>query len=664
MSELSFFPKRMIHLDFHTGPLVPDVGRQFSAKAFAKTFKEAHVDSVTLFAKCHHGHLYYDTDHPARHPMLPRKMDLLADQIEALRGVGIRSPIYVSIQCDEYAANTHPEWIALTPELKHVKWGSNAFEAGWQIMDMSSPYQDYVAGQIDEVLRRFKPVDGLFLDMTWDQPSASKWAIDGMKKSSLDPRDAGDRNRYARQVAFDYMARFKKMVDDAQPKQPAGVWFNSRSKTNLHIEKKFLRHIEVESLPTGGWGYAYFPYVSRFVRPLGMPTLSHTGRFHKSWGDNAGLKPRAALMYECCQMLSQGITVGCGDLLHPRGAPSKAVYDLIGGVYGYIERCEPIVADAQLQSEIAVIVDPELGDNPGAAGLGAVRMLQQLRQQFDIVPQTAELKGYAVAIVPETTVIDAKLKVRLQAFVKAGGGLIVCERAAIGADGAPALPELGVVLHGPSPFTHTFLRPDADVAQGVPDFDTVVYERGLRMMAGTGAKPLVRVVEPYFERTYDHFSGHSYTPPDKVSRYAAVIQCGRVITFALPILEAFAKHGNEQYRQIFGNCLDRLLPKPLLRVEGPVHLETTVMGRGSGKTAQTIVHLISFIPSRTALEGLDLVNDPIPLVDMPIAVRADAAPKSVTLQPAGQDVAFSYKDGYVHTRVTVLEGHAMLVLSA
>jgi hypothetical protein len=662
MSELTFFPKRMIHLDFHTGPLVPDVGQDFDARSFARAFKDAHVDSVTLFAKCHHGHMYFDTDHESRHPNLPRKLNLLGEQIEALHSVGIRSPIYISIQCDEYAANTHPEWIALTPELKHVKWGPTAFDPGWQIMDMSSPYQDYVAGQIAEVLRKFKPIDGFFLDMTWDQPSASKWAIDGMKRRGLDPREKADRDRYARLVAYDYMARFKKMVDDAQPKQPAGVWFNSRPKTNLHIEKKYLRHVEVESLPTGGWGYAYFPYVSRFVRPYNMPTLSHTGRFHKSWGDNAGLKPRAALKYECCSMLAQGITAGCGDLLHPRGATSKAVYDLIGSVYGYIEQCEPHVAGGVLRSEIAVVVDPELGDNPGPAGLGAVRMLQQLRAQFDIVPQTAELRGYALAIVPETTKIDASLKKRLQAFVKAGGALIVCERAALDADGKPVMPELGVVAHGPSPYSHTFLRAGKAVADGVPEYDVVLYDRAQRMTPAPGAESLVRVVEPYFERTYDHFSGHSYTPPDKLSRYGAAIQKGRVITFAIPILEAFARHGNEQYRQIFGNCLKRLLPRPLLRDNGPAHLETTVLTRKAGKRAQTIVHLISYIPSRTALEGLDLVYDPIPLVDMPIAVRVEAEPARVTLQPAGQALPFTYADGYAHTRVTLLDGHGMLVV--
>src|SRR5262245_47298134 len=108
MADLRF---RQIHLDFHTGPAINDVGRDFDAKAFAARMKEAHVNSVTVFAKCHHGHLYYNTKHPARHPGLKRGLDLLGEQVEALHSAGIRAPIYISVQCDEYAGEIHPEWL-------------------------------------------------------------------------------------------------------------------------------------------------------------------------------------------------------------------------------------------------------------------------------------------------------------------------------------------------------------------------------------------------------------------------------------------------------------------------------------------------------------------------------------------------------------------------
>ena len=74
MNQKLEFPKRTVHLDFHTGPWIPDVGCYFDPEEFASTFKEAHVDSVTVFAMCHHGHLYYNTDHPARHPNLPKEL--------------------------------------------------------------------------------------------------------------------------------------------------------------------------------------------------------------------------------------------------------------------------------------------------------------------------------------------------------------------------------------------------------------------------------------------------------------------------------------------------------------------------------------------------------------------------------------------------------------
>lgn len=648
------FPRRTVHLDFHTGPAVPDVAADFDPDQFARTFRDAHVDSVTVFAKCHHGRLYYDTDRPERHPGLPRDLDLLAAQVDALHGVGIRAPIYLSVQVDEYAAGEHPEWVAVDENLRMVRWGGSAFTPGWHILDMSSPYQDFLADQLDEVLRRFAPVDGVFLDMCWDQPSASRWAVEGMRREGLDPADAEHRARYARLNALRYMGRYREMVEKALPEDAVqGVWFNSRPKTNLHEESRFLRHVEIESLPTGGWGYAYLPYVARFVRPLGLPTLSHTGRFHESWGDNGALKPRAALLYECCQILSQGLTGGVGDLLHPRGVPAQATYELIGSVYEHVERCEPFVEGGQLVSELALVVDPALGDAPGPSGVGAVRALQQLRHQFDVVPPTADLTAYRVVLVPETTPVENALAGALRAAHEAGAAVVLVGPAVAAAATSGALP-LPVELAGPSEFTDAFLhREDVDTR----GFDTVAHGRALRATPADGADVIARFVRPYFERTWDHFSGHSYTPPDALTDEVAVAIRDRVVTVTWPLLQAFAEHGNEAYRELLGAALARVLPDPLVVAADPTHLETTVVRTDSS----TVVHLLSFVPSRET-PALDLVHDPFPLVDVPVAVRSDRAPARVHLEPTGVELDWSYEDGYVRTRITSLHGHAMLVL--
>ena len=191
------------------------------------------------------------------------------------------------------------------------------------------------------------------------------------------------------------------------------------------------------------------------------------------------------------------------------------------------------------------------------------------------------------------------------------------------------------------------------------NFDTVMYEPTLRMMPTGLAVSLCNIVEPYFERAIDHFSGHSYTPPNRPSPYSAIVQNANAITFAAPMFTAFGKHGNEFYRQLIGNCITRLMPDPLVQVGGPVHLEATVVQAGS----RTVVHLNSFLASRQA-EGLDLVHDPFPIVDVPISIRMTNSPKVVTLQPEGASLQFTFADGYLHTKAAVLDGHAMIVIDA
>ncbi|MGV8849565.1 MAG: hypothetical protein ACOH16_08465 [Propionibacteriaceae bacterium] len=666
MSSL-FFPRRTIHLDFHTGPDVPNVGASFDPERFAATFAAAHVDSVTVFAKCHHGRLYYDTDRPERHPGLASDLDLLGEQVAALHAVGIRAPVYLSVQVDEYAASTHPEWVAQHSDLRLVRWSESsrtdgsAFVPGWHILDMSSPYQEYLADQTAEVLEHLGVVDGLFLDMCWDQPSSTKYAVAGAIAEGLDPATAEGRSAYARTTALRYMRRFQDLAAPyLSPDVASGVWFNSRPKTNLHSEAALLKHVEVESLPTGGWGYAYLPYVARFVRPLGLPTLSHTGRFHRSWGDNASLKPLAALTYESSQILSLGLSNGVGDLLHPRGMPNPSVYERIGRVYAHIEACEPFQDGTEPVADIAVVVDPELGDAPGAAGIGAVRMLQQLRQQFAIVPPTADLAPYALVLVPETTTVDDALRAALSAQAARGGAVVLVGDALVGSDGAVSLPEAGVTMHGPSPYANTFLR---TLSPELPDLgqDTVVYDRGLRMMPLEGTEVLVGTVEPYFDRTWEHFSGHSYTAPDELSPWAAVTRLGRVVAIAAPLLLTYGRLGNEVHRLVVQHVLDLLLPRPALRASGPLHLETTVW-RGPDRT---VVHLLSYLPTRvgSGLGGdIDLVDDPVPLVDVDVEIACEHEPTSATLQPLGTVLPLRWADGVALTTVTVPDGHAMIVL--
>ena len=82
---------RCASIDFHTSPLIPEIGTRFDKQKFAKTYQEAHIEQVLIFAKCHHGYTYYPTKVGTMHPNL--NFDLLGAELDALRSVGIKAPI-------------------------------------------------------------------------------------------------------------------------------------------------------------------------------------------------------------------------------------------------------------------------------------------------------------------------------------------------------------------------------------------------------------------------------------------------------------------------------------------------------------------------------------------------------------------------------------------
>src|SRR5437763_16303181 len=97
---------RQVHLDFHTSPHIREVGIDFDPEEFVRTLQAAHVNSITVFAKCHHGYSYYPTKVGTPHPYLKR--DLLGEMLAACHQAGIRAPVYTTAVWGELAWATHP----------------------------------------------------------------------------------------------------------------------------------------------------------------------------------------------------------------------------------------------------------------------------------------------------------------------------------------------------------------------------------------------------------------------------------------------------------------------------------------------------------------------------------------------------------------------------
>ena len=652
-------PFRQVHLDFHTSEAIPDIGAHFDANEFASLLDAARVNSITCFARCHHGWMYYNTKKfpERRHPNLKR--NLLEEQIEACHARGIRVPIYTTVQWDHYTAERHPEWLVIT-ETGAIR-GTPPYQPGfYRQLCLNSPYTEFLKEHVQEILELL-PVDGLFLDIVQPQDCSCRYCRTAMAERGLDPSKAEDRRAFGRSVVERFKLEMTRFI--RQFNSDCTIFYNAG-----HIGPRdraaaaAYSHFEIESLPSGGWGYMHFPLAVRFARRLGKPCLGMTGRFHTTWGDFHSYKNRAALQFECFRMLALGARCSVGDQLHPSGRMDRAAYELIGSVYAEVERKEPWCEGAEPVVDVGLFtMEAYTGERVPPAVAGAAAMLQAGGHQFDIVDAESPLDLYRVLILPDTVPVTDRLADKLQRFVAQGGALLASYRSGYDESGnAFLLGELlGIEPKGDAPFEPDFLVPRGAIARGLTAVEHVMYRRGMQVAARPEAQVLADVAVPYFNRTYQHFCSHQHAPSSGQVRYPGVVQKGRAIYLAHPVFELYHRRAPAWCKRLVLNALELLLPEPVVRVQGPSTLLVTVNEQKSAN--RWVVHLLHYIPERRGVE-LDVIEDVVPVYNIEVSLQARRTVASVECVPERRPLAFKVEGDRVHFTVPEVRGHQMIAV--
>ena len=659
---------RQIHLDFHTSELIPDVGAKFDADTFGSTLEEARVNWITLFAKCHHGMSYYPTRAGTVHPSL--KFDLLGEQIEACRKRGIVTPAYISVRVDEHNAKTHPEWIGHLKDNKYWKWGEN-LAPGWYNHCLNNPaYVDELEAQAGEVLKWYD-VEGLFFDMCYcpDPGCYCPRCYDSMKRRGLDFASDEDHRKHEFLITREYTQRLTRAI--RKIKKHATIFFNGRMRPGITEELDVFTHIEIEALPTGGWGYAFFPIHARYGRVLPRPLQGMTARFHKSWADFGGVKTSDQLLFEAGTILSATAVMNVGDQCHPRGVLDKGAYEVIGTAFKHVEKCEPWCIGAKAAAEIGVMMLPApevAGQALGAghmAGLqesvdGAGRMLLELKHQFNLIYPDTDLKEYKVVILPDSGTVDTSLQKALKDYMAKGGAVIASHKASL-QDGKFKCPGLPVRYAGENPSTPCYLDLGKTLGQGWPQSNFVFYDASVFVKPAAGSQALGKLVGSYFNRAYDHFCSHNQTPDDKPTGYPVVVIKGRTAYISAEVFKAYRNHSYSLYKSIVARVLEQVLPQPLVKTHAPSAMEISV--NRQAKPKRLVVHLVNFQPQRRHI-NVEWIEELYPVKDIPLAVRTPRRPKSVYLAPSGVSLPFTMEGDYCHLVVPEVKAHTIVAFES
>lgn len=672
--KLHRLPFRQVHLDFHTSPHIPGIGEKFDKAQWQDTLREARVNSITLFSKCHHGWSYHPTSVGRMHPHL--NFDLLRAQYEACQEIGVATPIYLSAGVDNLAGEEHPEWREINAEGAFSGWVTSPLQPGFFMMDFLSPYLDYLCAQIEEAARLFPEHNGIFLDIISQSPGCSKWRLAYLAEAGRDAEKPEDREHAAEAALQLYFERTTRAAKAENPDAP--IFHNSGhiARGNRDI-LKFFSHLELESLPTGGWGYDHFPMSAKYAVNLGLDFLGMTGKFHTTWGEFGGQKHPNALRYECAAMLAFNAKCSIGDQLHPNGSLDETTYRSIGRAYREVESKEVWCAGARPVSDIGVLSSESetRSHRQNAPDEGATRALLEGQFLFELIDREMDFSRFKVLVLPDDIRVDEELKSRLDDYLAGGGRLLLTGESGLWKDRAEFAFDLGAEYAGPSEFSPDFILPEPSLRAEFVSTPVVMYLRSQRIRVGTG-ESLGQVYDPYFNRTYRHFCSHQHTPfRGEPSGYSCGVRNGPVVYLAHPVFSLYRTYGAVVYREFIGRVLSSLLGDAAT-VQTTLPSTARVALNRQEADRRSILHLLfantvsrggSMNLSGGTVAGaglsIEIIEELLPLRGIRVTLRHGAPVKSVTLQPEGSEVPFTQHDGLVEFTVDEFTCHQMVVLT-
>lgn len=637
-----------------------------------ETLATAGVDSVVLFAKCQYGNSYYPTAVGRTHGALNGR-DLFGEQIQAAHGRGIRVIAYFSNMWDTAAAGANPDW-RLVPSPARGSTGR------WPALCLLSPYRSHALRHVAEIAERY-PIDGLWSDILTAGPCVCE-RCESLFRDRFGramPTDRRDPNwvdliHFSQDIIKDYLAEQRDVLRSIRPQCALIPNFYATTFVDAVIGLS-TSHLDLADIGSSegytdwhGLGFPSFAarYVSAGVK--GRPSEVLVSRFVHTW--DFTMRSEAQLRFEAFTVAAHGVTVSVDDQPYATGAIEPEVYRRLTTVFQTIAERTPWLEQATPERYVALYASqrarelesilgdderPPLGEQSAqfppseprtaasdlvAAVTGTYRSLVEAHLPVAIMDERVEalanLKDFAVLVLPDVLSLSDSEITTIDAFVRAGGGLVVTGEAGTrDARGQqqemhPTLTELLGVRFGPAvDDPYPYLRLEGDWAENLGSWPIPHYGRIPQLIDVapdvTTLATRIRSVLNTDESTYWHNNqpapGVTTLEPIIVERSAGA---GKVVVSAARLGNNKARQGHGTYRELITSLVQRVAPNPpAIEVVGVFPNTEVVVAR---QRDRLIVHLVTGHP----VVALDVAG-----AAQPAAIEQVASLSEFTLRVAG-----------------------------
>ena len=644
-------PKYCLFYDNHTMPACPDVGENFDVEAFTDRIKACGVDLLTFHARCNLGMAYYDTKIGIKHPSL--KYDLFGQLAEACERKGITLIAYLNGGISSAEALQNRNWATLYFDGREYR--EPRFTPYVRTMCYNSGYRDHLIAMVEEVAKNY-PVSGFFIDCLQNFPCVCSTCVKEMKEKNINWNDIGEVTKFAE---FSALRLAEDITHAANAIKPDLLIYHNNP--GYEEQMKFSSYFEVECLPAGAWGYEYLPVLSHYIRTLDdRPVLNMTGRFY-DWGDFGGLRPEVAIKSELLYGLANGMRPNIGGHFHPRGDLETATFDRIERIYKDLQTREEWFDNAKNITEIAIVYPKSIHNIRGDKELkSAVRMLSELKHQFDVVTLASDWSKYKVLIFPDNITFDGEITRRVKKHISEGKAVISTGSSGLDKENKRfALEqEWGVRYIGENDFDPAYFHVEKNYNHSMPDMPLSLYSSGIDMEPSGGTRVGAFLIRPYYNRMWDGEYAFYYNPPDKVTEKPALTIHNKVAHFSHRIFSGYFEKAPVELRTVFDNVLQQLLPDPLIRHE---NLPSFTRAFVTGQQNRTMVHLLSYIPEMRG--RTQMIEEPIELSDLKISIRKDNRNfKNIYSAPDREPLSYQVEGNYIEINIPKSKGYSLIVL--
>jgi len=586
------------HPDFHL-PADVVVGEGFDAQDYVARLKEAQIDAVVFFGKCHYGFSYYPTKIGTVHPKLVS--DMLGEIVQECRREGVGISAYYSVFLDTAAARLHPDWV-LQADTDEIEGGFNSkkFE---QICVNSGYLDELLLPQSIEIVKNYD-VDELFFDtMTGFTPCYCDKCKELFGKPI--PRSAEDPDwlAYVNWYNDQYEAFFAKVIRVIYEINPqVGVIFNWQWSARLPGNPApFTKRLAGDLYPSG----ATSSYFSHYWAGTDYPFDYMCGRFMHGLSEWSNNTPET-LKYTAAATIANGGSFYLIDRQLPNGSLEARSWPILKDVFTFVNDRREVVEHTRHVPETAVLhslehivgahneffPDLELRKQRTVPMTAMAQVLRDRARHYTPL-NTDNLKRrlleYKLIVLPECDYLDAEMIQLLTQFVENGGKLLIVQSAT--KDGLdPALLQLaGVTFKAYADLEYGYIE-----KQSAGNADPILVRGKFALVTpDEGTQTLHRYVSPLSEGNSGAQFGHGFAPPTTPSDFAVVtsrqLGAGEIVYVSAPILTSHDAYFNPHITDLVLQLMDRLLPRPIVSVQTKAQVELVVMR----KADDLIIHLVN-----------------------------------------------------------------------